>query len=118
MYNNHIIGAITASEGYEYTGSFARLQCVSGSKHIGGITNDVIFDRIEFGKFTLPQSSQSPANSQINEYTHSLSQTLADSNHYSSQDPNIQGPINRFKLKRGRVLAYFTNKTIISTEPA
>lgn len=117
MYNNHIIGAITASEGYEYTGSFARLQCVSGSRHIGGITDDVIFDRIEFGHYTEPQSSFVSTH-QINQYTHSLSQTLADSNVYSSQDPNIQGPITRFKLKRGRVLAYFTKNKNSSTEPA
>ena len=115
MYNNHIIGAITASEGFEYTGSFARIQCTSGSKHVGDTINEVIFETISFGPYVEPQSHFTASNQIIN-YTHSLSQDLANSTVLASQDPNIQGPITRFKVAKGKVLAYFTKQGISSTE--
>ena len=106
--NDYIIGAITASQGFEYTGSFAKLQCVSGSKEVTDQHSSIAFDRIEFGHYLEPQSNFI-ATHVITSYTHSMDAGPSD----------IQGPITRFKMGgAGEVLAYFTKQKNESTEPA
>tara|TARA_Y100000592_G_C5365860_1_gene266006 strand:+ start:312 stop:614 length:303 start_codon:yes stop_codon:yes gene_type:complete len=96
--NDFIKGAIVVTEGNAASGSFAKLQCVSGSKNTGNNAVEVHFETISFGIPSIPESAHT-ASSQLTEYTHSLG---------AGFDPFIQGPIARFKVDKGEVLAYFT----------
>ena len=93
--NDYIIGAQLVTAGNAATGSFAKLQIVSGAKHTGGAETECVFDSISFGGFTSPETAFTASNV-LSNYSHSFT---------------IEGPITRFKLGSiGKVLAYFTKK--------
>lgn len=98
--NDFIIGAQLITAGTAASGSFAKLQVISGSVCVGAANNEAHFETISFGHATTPESAHT-ASVQLTAYTHSLD---------SFTDPNIQGPIARFKVDRGNVLAYFTKQ--------
>ena len=91
-----IIGAISSSHPgtIEYTGSFAKILCVSQSTNTG----NVMFDKIVFGKKSDPFQGIASATSFISK----------------SEYPTgtyIDGPIQSFKLVTdgGHVLAYYSD---------
>ena len=100
--NDYIIGAQLVTAGNAATGSFAKLQIVSGAKHTGGTETECVFDSISFGGFTSPETAFTASNV-LSNYSHSLD--------FASNSSTIEGPITRFKLGSiGKVLAYFTKK--------
>ena len=95
-----IIGAAVVEAGTEATGSYALITCISGAKETGGSLESTIFETISFGPSTQPESAYT-ASSALTNYSHSLG------THF---EPNIHGPIARFKVTKGKVLAYFTEQ--------
>jgi hypothetical protein len=94
MSNTFIRGAISCSNGTEYTGSFVKLQMLNNN---AGDAETIQLDRIEFGQLAQPESATT-----ITSITGPVVLHVGQS---------IEGPIARFKVGTNEggkgVLAYF-----------
>ena len=94
MSNTFIKGAISCSNGTQYTGSFVKLQMLNNN---AGDAETIQIERIEFGELANPESS-----TVITSVTGPINLHIGQS---------IDGPIARFKVGTNEggkgVLAYF-----------
>jgi len=90
-----VTGAISSSvgvQGAHYTGSFVKILAM------GADEDQIVIDRIEFGKLTEPESSFTPTGVITGSMTFPAG-------------TYIDGPIARFNIKSGAVLAYYNKFT-------